>query len=41
MSRKFDTLGNDTVDVVFDNLGSRRAVTVEGDRAVFLGLCRS
>ena len=21
MSRQFDTLGNDTVDVVFDNLG--------------------
>ena len=37
MSRTFDTLGNDTVEVVFDNLGFQ-AVTVEGDRAVLSGI---
>ena len=29
-----NTLGNDTVDVAFDDLDSRRAVLVENDRAV-------
>ena len=38
MSRTFNTLGNDTVDVVFDNLGF---LACEGDRAVFLGYGRS
>ena len=41
MSSTFDTLDNDTMDVVFDTLASRRAVPVEGNRAVLLGLCRS
>ena len=31
----FDTLGNDTVDVVFNYWGFRRTVTVEGDRIIF------
>ena len=31
MSRTFDTLGNDTVDVVSATWVSRRTVTVEGD----------
>ena len=35
MSRTFDTLGNDTEHVVFDNLGSQ--VTVGSDRAVLSG----
>ena len=38
MSRTFDTLSNDTVEVVFDNLGFLHTATVKGDRAVFLRL---
>ena len=38
MSRTFHTLGNDTVDVFFDNLYSRSTVTVESDRAVLSGI---
>ena len=34
----FDTLGNDTVDVFFDNLISRRPITVGSDRAVPSGI---
>ena len=38
MSKTFDTLGNDTVDVLFDHLGFRRTVTVGGVRAAFSGI---
>ena len=34
MSKTFNTLGNDTVDVFFDHLNSRRTVTVGSDQAV-------
>ena len=38
MNRTVDTLGNDTVDVVFDSLGLQlRVVIVEGDGAVLSG----
>ena len=33
-AQTIDTRGNDTVDVAFDDLDSRRAVPAESDRAV-------
>ena len=41
MSRTLDALDNDTVNVVLTTWVFKHAATVEGDRAVLLGLCRS
>ena len=40
MSRTFDTLGNHTVDVVFDNLGFQACGNCRGRSSSPLGLCR-